>query len=243
VVKTRGGGYTLIVCVMAVTLLSIAVATALPLMSGQIKREKEAELVFRGLQYAEAIRVFQRRFGRPPTMLSELMDTRPRSIRQLWKDPMTEDGNWMLLVNSRQGGRNAADPNDQGGDIGELEEGDVEGEDPNGRGQQPVGQIIGVRSRSDKAGMRTFFESDGYASWRFTVDLLAVRPPGPDGLPIVPRAAWIGKSFRKSMQPPGTPPPPGSGLGVEPQPPQLRPPPTLGGEPVPQPPPQKPPGT
>lgn len=238
--KKRGGGYTLIVCVMAVTLLSIAVATALPLMSGQIKREKEAELVFRGLQYAEAIRVYQRRFGRPPTMLSELMDTRPRSIRQLWKDPMTEDGSWVILVSSPQGGGNAANPNDQGGDIQEVEAGGAEGEDPNGPAPQPVGPIIGVRSRSDKSGMRTFFESEGYASWRFTVDLLAVRPPGPDGLAIVPRAAWIGKSFRKNVQAPGTPPG-GTGIGVEPQPP-LQPPPTLGGEPVPQPPPQKPPG-
>ena len=60
----RQSGYTLVVCAVTVTVLSIAVATALPLWSAQIRREREEELIFRGLQYAEAIRVFQKRFGR-----------------------------------------------------------------------------------------------------------------------------------------------------------------------------------
>ncbi len=235
----RGGGYTLIVCVMAVTLLSIAVATALPLMSGQIKREKEAELIFRGLQYAEAIRVFQRRFGRPPNMLSELMETRPRSIRQMWKDPMTEDGSWIVLVSAPKGGGGGENPDDQGRNLEEIEEGDGKPEDPNAPSPQPIGPIIGVRSRSDKSGMRTFFDSDGYASWRFTVDLLAVRPPGADGMPIVPRAAWIGKGFRKGVQAPGAAPGGVPNKGLQPDQPPFKP--TVGGEPPP-PPAQKPPG-
>lgn len=199
----RGSGYTLIVCVIAITLLSIAVATALPLLSGQIKREKEAELVFRGMQYAEAIRVFQRRFGRPPATLDELMEVRPRSIRQMWKDPMTEDGKWILLVSGVQPppqgeGQNPppnAPPNQPpGGDT--AEENDLEGTQQPGA---PTGPIIGVRSRLDKEGMRSFFGATSYGAWRFTVDLLAVRPPGPDGLPVIPRAAWIGKAFTEGL--------------------------------------------
>jgi type II secretory pathway pseudopilin PulG len=191
-------GYTLIVCVIAITLLSIAVATALPLLSGQIKREKEAELVFRGLQYAEAVRVFQRRFGRPPTTLAELMDVRPRSIRQLWKDPMTEDGKWVVLVSGVQGqgqGQGQQQPPPQGSDT--AEENELEGTAQ----QPPTGPIIGVRSRSNKESMRNFFGATSYATWRFTVDLLAVRPPGADGLPVIPRAAWIGRSFPEGLGP------------------------------------------
>jgi len=45
-----------------------------------IRREKEEELVFRGLQYAEAIRVFQNRFQRPPIRLQELIEVEPRSM-------------------------------------------------------------------------------------------------------------------------------------------------------------------
>ena len=209
----RSSGYTLIVCVIAITLLSIAVATALPLWSGQIRRDKEAELVFRGLQYAEAIRVFQRRYGRPPARLEELIEVRPRSIRQLWKDPMTEDGKWVVLVANPQGQQNnnpnGSPPNPDGDAEGGVG-GDPNQDNPEA-GAQPMGPIIGVRSRStDGKSMRTFFGADGYAAWRFTVDLLAVRPPGADGLPGIPRAAWIGKAFPEGVTPQapqlGTPP-------------------------------------
>lgn len=200
--RSPAAGYTLIVLVIAVTLLSIAVATALPLWSGQIKRDKEAELVFRGLQYAEAIRVFQRRFGRPPARLEELMEVRPRSIRQLWKDPMTEDGAWVLLVKDPQNqpGNNGAPRNPEGGAQGEDQEGGEAANPP--PGAPPAGPIIGVRSRSTKDSMRTFFDSDSYSNWKFTVDLLAIRPPGADGLPSIPRAAWIGRAFPKGVTPP-----------------------------------------
>jgi type II secretory pathway pseudopilin PulG len=191
-------GYTLIVCVIAITLLSIAVATALPLWSGQIKRDKEAELVFRGLQYAEAIRVFQRRFGRPPSRLEELMEVQPRSIRQLWKDPLTEDGKWVILVAGPQGGQGGQG---QGGGAPPNPDGEETGTeaDPGQPNAQPVGPIIGVRSRAKGESMRSFFGVESYSGWRFTVDLLSIRPPGPDGLPGIPRAAWIGKAFPEGV--------------------------------------------
>lgn len=237
-VRRREKGYTLIVCVMAVTLLSIAVATALPLLSSQIKRDKEAELVFRGLQYAEAIRVFQRRFGRPPATLQELLDTRPRSIRRLWKDPMTEEGTWVVLISGPEGGAGGGNPDPNRVGSVEPNEGNEPSEVQPGA-PNPVGPIIGVRSRSDQAGLRTFFDSESYASWRFTADLLAIRAPGADGLPVVPRAAWIGKAFRKGLQAGGAPANPAAPPNAEPQNPRR---PLLGGEPPepqPQPPPQR----
>ena len=51
-------GYNMVILVIAITVLNIVVAAMLPLWSTQIQREKEEELVFRGFQYAEAIRVF-----------------------------------------------------------------------------------------------------------------------------------------------------------------------------------------
>ncbi|HEX2251775.1 MAG TPA: hypothetical protein VHQ65_00740, partial [Thermoanaerobaculia bacterium] len=51
-----------------------------PAWSKMAQREKEEELIFRGLQYAEAIRVFQRKFGRYPTRLEELIEVEPRKI-------------------------------------------------------------------------------------------------------------------------------------------------------------------
>src|SRR6478672_303088 len=92
--RPRGSeaGYNMVMLIVALTVLNILVAAMLPLMSTEIQREKEEELVFRGFQYAEAIRLFHQRTSRYPVKLEELLETKPRVIRQLWKDPMTQDG-------------------------------------------------------------------------------------------------------------------------------------------------------
>ena len=92
-------GYNLVALAMIITVLAIAVTSAIPLWSSRIRRDREEELISRGFQYAEAIRVFQKRFGRLPNRLEELIQVEPRSIRQLWKnpiDPMTGDDEWGL---------------------------------------------------------------------------------------------------------------------------------------------------
>ena len=76
----------------------IAVSVTLPMWSTAVQREKEAELHFRGMQYAEAIRVYQNRFGALPTSLDQLLENKPRSIRQLWTDPMTDEGEWAVIA-------------------------------------------------------------------------------------------------------------------------------------------------
>src|SRR5947199_5209330 len=95
-------GYNLVVLVVIITVMNIVLAAVLPLWSQAIRRNREEELIFRGLQYAEAIRVFHNRFQRWPTRLEELVEIKPRSIRQLWKDPMTEDGKWQLIFEGRE---------------------------------------------------------------------------------------------------------------------------------------------
>ena len=84
-------GYNLVVLVVAITLLHIALAVAMPLWSTAAKREREEEAIFRGMQYAEGLRVFRDRFGRYPTELKELIELEPRSIRRLWTDPLSEN--------------------------------------------------------------------------------------------------------------------------------------------------------
>ena len=80
-------GYNLVILMVMVTVMNVLVAVALPSWSTAIQRQKEKELIFRGLQYAEAIRVFQLRTGRYPVSLRELLENEPRAIRQLWTDP------------------------------------------------------------------------------------------------------------------------------------------------------------
>ena len=66
-------GYTLAVLIMMATVMSILVGAALPSWSKMIQRDKEEELIARGWQYAEAVRIFQNTFGRLPTTLDELI--------------------------------------------------------------------------------------------------------------------------------------------------------------------------
>ena len=59
-----------------------------------MQREREEELIFRGKQYALAFLDFQKRQGRFPLELKELMQTQPRSARKLFKDPMCDCDDW-----------------------------------------------------------------------------------------------------------------------------------------------------
>lgn len=206
--RARERGYTLVAVAVIVTVLSVAVAMVLPAWSAQIQREREEELVFRGLQYAEAIRVFQRRFGRFPNSLSELIEVKPRSIRRMWADPLTEGGAWqpILLIPPEQ------NPGGQGSADGRAE---ADNPDENVATGTPAGPIVGVRTTNSKTGFRTFFGQDAYSQWRFTYDLVSsgggggvqmggVGPGvGVPGTPRVPRAEWIGRPLPgQSGQPP-----------------------------------------
>lgn len=194
-------GYTLAALAVAVTVMSILTAVALPVWSKAIQREKEEELIARGLQYAEAIRVFRTRFGRAPVRLQELIEVKPRSIRRLWKDPMMEDGEWGLLLEGvpvRPGtlapGTQPGQPpgsrrqpprseEDDGRDEGEPDEegrlpappmpvSNLFGDDTEEGNQVTVGPIVGVVSRSRKESIKLFFDQSQYDQWQFRWEIL-----------------------------------------------------------------------
>ncbi len=194
-------GYNLVVLIVAITVLNVLVAAMLPLWSTAIRREKEEELAFRGFQYAEAIRVFNQRFQRYPNKLEELIEVKPRCIRQLWKDPMTEDGRWGLIFQNLQPPPQSPQ-NPEGGGAqmpGEGEEGDENGRPQLGPGKGEtvqVGPIIGVHSKSGKKSFLVLFGRERYDEWQFTDALL----PGGGSQPGRP-----GGEPEGMMPPPGTP--------------------------------------
>jgi type II secretory pathway pseudopilin PulG len=207
-------GYNLVILAIAITVMGILLAAALPLWSQLIKRDKEEELRFRGLQYAEAIRVFQARFGRFPVRLEELIEVKPRSIRQLWKDPMTESGKWGLVFQGGEPGDTVApdatapQPAKPNGEEGGGEPGGPGGGGPGGGGETvTVGPIIGVYSLSREDSLSTFFGQSGYRQWVFRVDILhqAMKQTGGAGiagagLPAFTRMEWLGRPFRPFLQ-------------------------------------------
>ena len=70
----KASGYTLIILLFALTVLTLGLMVAVPVWETQIQREKEEELIFRGRQYVEAIRIFQMKYpGSFPKSLDELM--------------------------------------------------------------------------------------------------------------------------------------------------------------------------
>jgi type II secretory pathway pseudopilin PulG len=99
VTGSRESGFTLVGVVVAMAILTILIAAVGPTISTIVQRDKETELVFRGKQFARAVLVFQRRFGRYPNSLKELKDARPRAIRKLWREPLCncEDG-WIPII-------------------------------------------------------------------------------------------------------------------------------------------------
>ena len=89
---------------------------ALPVWRTAVQREREAELVFRGEQYANAIAIFQRRTGGYPPSLDVLEKT--RAIRKLYKDPMTGGDFQPVFVGQMIGGAPVA-PGQQGPGAGQ----------------------------------------------------------------------------------------------------------------------------
>lgn len=91
-------GYVLIVMMLFFVLLAISMTAAAPAMMQRIRREREGELMHRGKQYAHAIRLYYRKFGRYPVRLEDLEKANNlRFLRRRYKDPMTPGGEWRLI--------------------------------------------------------------------------------------------------------------------------------------------------
>jgi type II secretory pathway pseudopilin PulG len=90
-------GFTLVGVVVAVAIITILLLAVGPTVAKIIERDRDTELIFRGKQYARAILAFQKRYGRVPNQLDELIKLKPKSIRQLWKDPMCDCDAWELI--------------------------------------------------------------------------------------------------------------------------------------------------
>lgn len=99
---SRCHGFTYPVVLGLLLTLSISAAVGVELASTQARREKEAELLFRGQAYAAAIRAYylavpgQKRY--PPSLEDLLRDPRfahRRHLRALYQDPFGKD--WLLI--------------------------------------------------------------------------------------------------------------------------------------------------
>lgn len=129
-------GYVLLTLLLMVALMGIALLAVLPAVKFESQRDREEELIHRGVQYSRAIRTYYKKFGRYPTRLEELENSNNmRFLRKRYKDPMNcakgkcEDfkllhfGEVQLALSGGMGGQGingASSLNSPGGQAGGL---------------------------------------------------------------------------------------------------------------------------
>jgi len=155
-------GYALIALMILISVMSIFLLTAVPVWQTIVQREKEEELIFRGKQYVEAIRIYQLKHpGAFPKSLKELY--KEKCIRKLYRDPMTEHGKWyVILLPTRVRAFGRQRRFFRGRTFNEVllvPEEQLDSID--------FPQIIGVASRSTKKSIKIYLNQDRYDRWLF----------------------------------------------------------------------------
>lgn len=105
-------GYILMILLLTVALMMIAAAIIVPSISFDIKRDREEEMIHRGVQYSRAIRAYYKKFNRYPVKIEDLENTNQmRFLRKRYKDPLTGKdfrllhfGEAKLMTNGMSGG-------------------------------------------------------------------------------------------------------------------------------------------
>jgi len=190
-------GYAMAALLVGLSVMGIMLGMALPAWRTFAQREREAELIFRGEQYAQAIALFSRRTGGFPTSLAALRDG--RYIRKLYTDPIT-NGDFQPVYLGQVGpltppltGAGRGGPTPPAAGRGQPQPAGQQpfGQQPFGRAGQPAGQqpfgpagqpaagtpgqpgatgagpIIGVVSRSTGDAMRLYNGRGKYNEWLF----------------------------------------------------------------------------
>ena len=131
-------GFAMAALLVALAIMSLMLSMALPAWHHAAQREREAELIFRGEQYARAVMLYQRRTpGAYPPDLETLVEG--RFLRRVYRDPMTAEGEFRLILQSELA--ELSGPGAAGGTDDTAEE---PGEEPRRRrdGERMTGQGI-----------------------------------------------------------------------------------------------------
>ncbi len=181
-------GYIMMALVLAVALVLIGLAATLPSISAELRRQREEELIHRGVQYTRATRNYYRTFGRYPGKLEDLEGTNGiRFLRRRYTDPMT-GGDFRPLhlgevqislsppgagpdTSARTADSSAAPSNVTDASSGQSASSPalfVSLSQMGGSGPElGGGPIMGVTSTSQKQSFRVFNKKNHYNEWLF----------------------------------------------------------------------------
>ena len=189
-------GYAMAALLVSLGVMAVLMTAALPVWRHQAQREKEAELVFRGEQYARAVGLYQRKMGPGTVPPSVDVLVQQKFLRKKFKDPMVPDGEFQVIPfgGTPQPGQSVGQPRPGLPAAGQPGRGGAQPPQLPGRppspqfGAQPPGQsagftgggVMGVVSKSKEASIRVYRGASYYNQWRF----IYVQPqpgPGQDG--------------------------------------------------------------
>jgi type II secretory pathway pseudopilin PulG len=198
------GGYAMAALLVAIGVLGIVMSAAMPAWQTAARREREAELVFRGEQYARAIQLFQRKYANTlPPSLEVLINE--KFLRKKYVDPIT-NGEFQLLGAAQAAGATATQTPGRGQGPSSQPQGRAQsaastsspsttalndlarqtGGRPGGPGRGAPGLgavgggIMGVTSKSAEKSLRLYNGRGAYNEWAF-VPVQRVNNPGDTG--------------------------------------------------------------
>lgn len=172
--RSKQSGYTLLVLLFVFAVMAIGLMAAVPVWQTQVRREMEEELIFRGKQYVEAVRIFQtKKPGSFPRSLDELLEE--KCIRRLYPDPMTKHGEWNIILPyqripasrtaQRETRRTTAPERSRPMPEGSIQKILVVPLSALPSVDNP--QIIGVVSPSTRTSIKLYHEQESYDKWLF----------------------------------------------------------------------------
>src|SRR5262245_46860606 len=207
--KSDEAGYAMAALLVALAVMSVLASAAMPTWKQMARREKEAELIFRGEQYARAIGLFQRRAGPGVNPPSIDVLVQQKFLRKKYKDPIT-GGDFELITPATQlaiptsptpGTQTRGAPSGTTTPTttrGGLSQPPPQPQQPSafGRGTQPggatpgfggtvAGGIVGVQSKSKAESIRIYNGHTHYNEWQFVY--IPQTGPGGRGQPGVPQ--------------------------------------------------------
>ena len=212
---------------VAMGVIAVVLSTTLPVFSTMARREREAELVFRGQQYARAVSLFQRKYANAlPPSLDVLLNE--RFLRRQYKDPITGDDFQLVgpgspelaeALNSAPGQQQPG----RGGPQVVQQQQQQQRQQTSGRGVQsnPItagmapGGILGVVSKSKDTSLRLYNNRDKYNEWVFIATQMSVAAGGRGGTQAPGGRGGDALGAGRGRR--GQPPPDGRGRFGQPQ--------------------------
>jgi type II secretory pathway pseudopilin PulG len=221
------GGYAMAVLLVSMSVMAIMLTVVMPVWKQTAQREKEAELVFRGEQYARAIGLFQKKYANAfPPNLDLLVEQ--KFLRKKYKDPITNSDFVPLL----QGQGAAATPGSGSQTAARPGQTPTPAQNNPATGPRPpsaatparptpggvgtpgagaTGGISGVASKSKDTSIRLYKGRSHYNEWAF-VFIPQVQAPAAAGTPNAPGGGPGGPGTGRPGGP-GTGRPGGPGTG------------------------------